>query len=102
MISRSDAVETLNELGDGGTVRIRRGIILQHDAQVIRASALLAGTALPKLNRSPGRNRRRSYGRQIARNLVNLRGREAVFFFLFATAGKSCEKQANSQEPKSC
>ena len=102
MISRSHAVETLNELGDGGTVRIRRGIILQHDAQVIRASALLAGTALPKLNCSPGRNRRRSCGRQIARNLVNLRGREAVFFFFFAPTGENCEKETNSQEPKSC
>jgi len=35
---------------------------------------------------------------QIARDLVNLRGREAVLIVLLAATGKNREKEANSQQ----
>src|SRR6267143_6270557 len=98
MILGRDGTEALEKLGDCGTVRICRRIILQHDAQVIRVSGLLAGSALPEFNGGPGRYRGRSRSRQIARDLVNLRGREAVLIVLLAATGKNREKEANSQQ----
>jgi hypothetical protein len=102
MILGRDGTEALEKLGDCGTARICRGIILQHDTQVIRASGLLAGSALPKFNGGPGRHRARSRSRQLARDLVNLRGREAVFFVFFTATGKNREKEANSQTRETC
>ena len=98
MFSGRDGIEIPNELCDCGAVRVSRGIILQHNAQVIRASGLLAGSALPKFDGGPGRYRGRSRSRQIARDLVNLRGREAVLIVLLAATGKNREKAANSQQ----
>jgi hypothetical protein len=83
-------------------VRICRRIILQHDTQVIRVSGLLAGSALPKFNGGPGRHRGRSRSRQRARDLVNMRGGEAVRFVFFAATGKNREKEANSQTRETC
>ncbi len=57
MIAGCDGIETLNELCDCCTVGVCRAIIFQHDAQVIRASGLLAGSALAEFNGSPGRHR---------------------------------------------
>src|SRR5882762_321528 len=102
MFSGRDGIEIPNELCNCGAVRVSRGIILQHDAQVIRASGLLAGSALPEFDRGPGRRSRRSRGRQIARDLVNLRGREAVLIILLAATGKDREKTANSQQCETC
>src|SRR5712664_350938 len=102
MISGRDGIKALNELCDGGTVRVRRGITLQHDAQVIRASGLLAGSALPEFNGGPGRYRRRSRSRQISGDLMNLRGCEAVLFLLSTTARKKRKKEANSEQRETC
>ena len=98
MISGRDGIEILNELCDCGTVRVCRGIILQHDAQVIRVTRLLAGSGLSEFNGGPGRYRRRSRSCQIARDLVNLRGREAVLFALFATTAKNRKKEENFKQ----
>src|SRR6267378_3647436 len=97
MFSGRDGIEIPNELCDCGAVRVSRRIIPQHDAQVIRASGLLAGSALPKFDGGPGRYRGRSRSRQIARDLVNLRGREAVLIVLLAAPEKTREKKANPQ-----
>ena len=102
MILGRDGSEALEKLGDCSAVRICRGIILQHDTQVIRVSGLLAGSALPEFNGGPGGHRGRSRSRQLARDMVNLRGREAVRFVFFAAAGKNREKQANSQTREPC
>jgi|ERR1700674_794643 hypothetical protein len=102
MILGRDGTEALEKLGDCGALRISRGIILQHDTQVIRVSGLLAGRALAEFNGGPGRYRGRSRRRQLARDLVNLRGREAVHFVFFAAIGKNCEKEANSQTCETC
>src|ERR1700687_3847007 len=102
MILGRDATEALEKLGNCGAVRICRRIILQHDTQIIRVSRLLAGSALPDFNGSPGRHRGRSRGRQLARDLVNLRGREAFLFVFFAATGKNREKEANSQTRETC
>src|SRR5256884_7542205 len=85
-------------LGDCGTVRICRGIIPQHDTQVIRVSGLLAGSALPESDGGPGRDGGSRRRRQIARDLGNLRGREAGFFFFFSGPGKKCKKEGKFQE----
>src|SRR5260370_12177112 len=92
MISGRGSIETLNELCDCGTVRVRRRIILQRDTQVIRVSGLLGGSTLPESDGGFGRHRRRGRSRQIARALVNLRGREAVLIVLFATTPNNCER----------
>jgi hypothetical protein len=102
MISGRDGGEALKKLGDCGAVRICREIILQHDTQVIRVSGLLAGSSLPEFNGSPGRHCGRSRSRQLARDLVNLRGREAVLFVFLAATGNNREKEANSQTRESC
>ena len=102
MILGRNGTEALEKLGDCGAVRIWRRIILQHDAQVIRVSGLLAGSALPDFNGGPGRHRGRSRSRQLARDLVNMRGREAVRFVSFAATGKNREKEANSQTRETC
>jgi len=52
---------------------------------------------LAELNGGPGRYRRSGRSRQVARDLVNLRGREAVLFVLFATAKKNREQEASTQ-----
>ncbi len=101
MISDRHGIETLNELCDCGTVRVCRQIILQHDTQVIRVSQLLAGSALPEFNGGPSRYCRGGRSRQIARDLMNLRGPEAVLFVLLATTGKNREKEASSQQSES-
>jgi hypothetical protein len=98
MISGRDGTEALENPGDCGAVRICRGIILQHDTKVIHVSGLPTGSALPKFNGRPRRDRRRSRRRQLARDLVNLRGREAVLIVLLAATGKNREKAANSQQ----
>src|SRR2546421_864372 len=74
------------------------GVILQHDTQVIIVSGWPTGSALPEFDGRPGRYRRRGRRRQIARDLVNLCGREAVFLTLLATTGKNREKKRNSQQ----
>ena len=102
MILSRDGTEALNKPGDCGTVRICRGIILQHDTQVIIVSGWPAGSALPEFDGRPGRYRRRGRRRQIARDLVNLRGREAVLFVFFAATGKNREKEANPQAHETC
>jgi len=102
MIPGRDGIETLNELCDYSTVRICRRIILQHDTQVIRGSGLVAGSALPELNGGTGRYCGSGRNCQIARDLVNLRGCEAVLFALFATTAKNREKEANSPQRESC
>jgi len=102
MISGRGSIETLHELCDCGTVRVRRRIIVQHNTQVIRVSGLLGGSTLPESDGGSGRHRRRGRSRQIARDLVNLRGREAVLFFLFAATAKNCEKATNSQQSETC
>jgi hypothetical protein len=75
MILGRNGTEALEKLGDCGTVRICRGIIPQHDTQVIRVSGLLAGSTLPEFNGGPGRHRGRSRSRQLAGDFVNLRRR---------------------------
>ena len=102
MISGRDGTEALQKPGDCGAVGISRGIILQHDTQVIHVSGLLAGSALPEFNGGPGRHRGRSRSRQLARDLVNLRGREAVFFVFLTATREHCEKEANSQARETC
>ena len=98
MISRCRSIQSLNELRNCGTVRFRRRIILQDNAKVIYAFGWPAGCALPKFDRRPGRYRRRGSRRQIACDLMDLRGRETVLFALLAAAGENCEKKANSQK----
>ncbi len=102
MILGRDDTQALEKLGDCGTVRICRGIIPQHDTQVIRGSGLLAGSALPESNGGPGRYGGSRRSRQIARDLVNLRGREAVLFVVLAATGKNCKKEENSQARETC
>src|SRR5256884_6015203 len=84
-------------LGDCGTVRICRGIIPQHDTQVIRVSGLLAGSALPESDGGPGRYGGSRRSPQIVRDFVNFRGREGLLFFVLSAPGKDCKKGANSQ-----
>jgi hypothetical protein len=91
----------LNESCYCGTVRVWRRIILQRDTQVIRLSGRPAGSALPEFDGGPGGHCRRSRGRQIARDLVNFGGREAVLFLLLTTAQKNHKKQAGSEQPES-
>src|SRR5256885_423104 len=98
MILGRDSMETFDELCDYGMLGVRRGVILQHDTQVILVSGLLAGSALPEFDGRPGRYRSRGRRRQIARDLVNLCGGEAVFLTLLATTGKNREKKRNSQQ----
>src|SRR6266481_1281613 len=102
MISGRDGSEALKKPGDRGAVRICRGILLQHDTQVIHVSGLLAGSALPEFNGGPGRHSGRSRSRKLARDSVNLRGREAVFFVFLAAIGEHFEKEANSQARETC
>jgi hypothetical protein len=55
---------------------------------------------LPKFDGGSGRYGRGGSRCQIACDLVNLRGREAVLFALLAATGKKREKEANSQQRK--
>src|SRR6266436_3798541 len=93
-----DRMETLHELCDYVMLGVCRGVILQHDTEVVVVSGLLAGSALPEFDGRPGRYRSRGCRRQIARDLVNLCRGEAVFLTLLATTGKNREKKRDPQQ----
>src|SRR5229473_5103802 len=93
MIPGRGGIETLNKLRNRGTVRVWQRIIFQHDAQGIRASGLLAGSSLADLDGGPFRCRRRGGGRQISRDLVNLRWREPVLFLSSAATQEPNQKE---------
>src|SRR6266567_2223977 len=98
MIPGRGGIETLNELRNRGTVRVWQRIIFQQDAQGIRASGLLTGSSLAKLDGGPFRCRRRGSGRQIPRDLVNLRWREAFLFLPFAAAQEQHQEETTSDQ----
>ena len=53
MISSRDRAQTLNDLCDRGTIRVRRRPVLQYDTQVIGAFRLLGGSCLEEFNGCP-------------------------------------------------
>ncbi len=98
MISRCSGIQALNKLCNYGAVRFCRRTTLQPDVKVIYASGWPAGCALSKFDRSSGRHRGIGSRRQIACDLMNLRGSQAVLFALLAATGENREKKTNSQQ----
>ncbi len=102
MISRCSGIQALNKLCNCGAVRFCRRTTLQPDVKVIYASGWPAGCPLPKFDRSSRRHRGIGRRRQIACDLMNLRGSETVLFSFLATTGENREKKANSQQREIC
>lgn len=88
MIAGGGGIEALDELSECGTVGVRRGITLQDDPQIVCIFKPPAGSTLPKFDGGPRRHCESSRSRKIARDLMNLRGCEAVHFLLFTATEK--------------